>query len=168
MLELSRDFPAYQFIVARAPGIDEEFYESLLRPYNNVGGVTNQTYNLLSQARAAIVTSGTATLETALFAVPEVVCYKTSSISYQIGRRLIRVKFISLVNLIMDKLVVKELIQHDMNVKALQFELEELLTSEQRILQLKKDYADLKNLLSEKGNASAKAAQLIYDFTLGK
>jgi lipid-A-disaccharide synthase len=120
------------------------------------------------QAKAALVTSGTATLETALFGVPEVVCYKGSFLSYEIGRRLVKVKFISLVNLIMDKLVVKELIQHDMNVKNLEHELHELLTNEKRIVDLKKDYADLKSMLSQKGNASAKAAQLIHDFTLRK
>ena len=168
MLEVSKTFPNYQFIVAKAPGVDDDFYSSLLNPYNNVSAVSGKTYDLLMQAKAALVTSGTATLETALFGVPEVVCYKGSFLSYEIGRRLVKVKFISLVNLIMDKLVVKELIQHDMNVKNLQFELEELLTSEQRILQLKKDYTDLKNLLSEKGNASAKAAQLIHNFTLRK
>jgi len=168
MLEVSKAYPSYQFIVAKAPGLDDDFYHSLLQPYNNVSTVSGKTYDLLMQAKAALVTSGTATLETALFDVPEIVCYKGSFLSYEIGRRLVKVKFISLVNLIMDKLVVKELIQHDMNVKNLQFELEELLTSEQRILQLKKDYTDLKNLLSEKGNASAKAAQLIHNFTLRK
>ena len=120
------------------------------------------------QAKAALVTSGTATLETALFGVPEVVCYKGSFLSYQIGRRLVKVKYISLVNLIMDKLVVKELIQDDMNAKNIEHELHELLTNEQRISQLKKDYTDLKIILSEKENASAKAAQLICDFTSKK
>jgi lipid-A-disaccharide synthase len=173
MLEVSKAFPSYQFIVAKAPGVNDEFYSSLLNPYNNVSAVSGKTYDLLMQAKAALVTSGTATLETALFAVPEVVCYKGSFFSYEIGRRLVKVKFISLVNLIMDKLVVKELIQHDMNTKNLQHELHELLTNEQRKEQLKKDYADLKNILSEKGpdgyrDASAKAAQLIVDFTSGK
>ena len=168
MVEVSKAYPSYQFIVAKAPGLDDDFYNSLLQPYNNVSTVSGKTYDLLMQAKAALVTSGTATLETALFAVPEIVCYKGSFLSYEIGRRLVKVKFISLVNLIMDKLVVKELIQHDMNVKNLQFELEELLTSEQRISQLKKEYTDLKNLLSEKGHASAKAAQPIHDFTLRK
>ena len=168
MLEVSKAFPSYQFIVAKAPGVDDGFYSSLLDPYNNVSAVSGKTYDLLMQAKAALVTSGTATLETALFAVPEVVCYKGSFLSYEIGRRLVKVKFISLVNLIMDKLVVKELIQHDMNVKNLEYELHELLTNEKRIAELKKDYSDLKNKLSEKGSASSKAAQLIHDFSLRK
>jgi len=168
MLEVSKAFPSYQFIVAKAPGLDDSFYSSLLSSYSNVSAVSGKTYDLLMQAKAALVTSGTATLETALFGVPEVVCYKGSFLSYEIGKRLVKVKFIALVNLIMDKLVVKELIQHDMNAKNLQLELHELLMNENRISQLKKDYADLKNKLSQKGNASAKAAQLVYDFASGK
>ena len=164
MLEVSKAFPTYQFIVARAPGLDDSFYSSLLTSYNNVSAVSGKTYDLLMQAKAALVTSGTATLETALFGVPEVVCYKGSFLSYQIGKRLVKVKFISLVNLIMDKLVVNELIQHDMNIKNLEHELHELLTNESRIAQLKKDYDDLRILLSQKGNASAKAAEAIINF----
>lgn len=168
MLEVSKSFPSYQFIVAKAPGVDEMFYSTLLTPYQNVSAVSGKTYELLMQARAALVTSGTATLETALFGVPEVVCYKGSWLSYQIGRRLVKVKFISLVNLIMDKLVVKELIQNDMTTENLVTELQELLSSGSRSSQIKKDYTDLKNLLSAEGNASVKAAQLIYGLTSGK
>ena len=164
MLEVSQSFPGYQFIVAKAPGVEETFYDELLRSYSNVSYVSNQTYNLLMQAKAALVTSGTATLETALFGVPEVVCYKGSYLSYQIGRRLVKVKYISLVNLIMDKLVVKELIQDDMNVENLKYELQELLTNEERQVQLANDYTALKKLLGEGGNASAKAAQSIVRF----
>jgi lipid-A-disaccharide synthase len=164
MLEVSQSFPNYQFIVAKAPGVEETFYDELLKSYSNVSYVSNQTYNLLLQAKAALVTSGTATLETALFAVPEVVCYKGSYLSYQIGRRLVKVKYISLVNLIMDKLVVKELIQDDMTAENLQQELKELLNNEERRLQLKKDYADLKKLLGEGGHASVKAAKSIVNF----
>ena len=105
----------------------------MLKPYSNVSYVANQTYDLLMQSKAALVTSGTATLETALFAVPEVVCYKGSWLSYQIGKRLVNVKYISLVNLIMDKLVVKELIQNDLTVENLKKELEELLNNSNRI-----------------------------------
>ena len=164
MLEVSRSFPDLQFIVAKAPGVEESFYDELLRSYNNVSYVSDQTYNLLMQAKAALVTSGTATLETALFGVPEVVCYKGSYLSYQIGKRLVKVKFISLVNLIMDKLVVKELIQDDMTVENLKHELKELLTNKERQTQLQKDYAALKSLLSEGGNASSTAAHSIVHF----
>jgi lipid-A-disaccharide synthase len=167
MLEVSRYFPDYQFVVAQAPGQDEAFYSSLLAPYPNVSSVSNQTYALLLQARAACVTSGTATLETALFGVPEIVCYKGSSISYQIAKRLIRVKYISLVNLIMDKLVVKELIQDELTPENLRRELEDLLHNSIRRQQLQKDYQALKELLSQGGHASANAAASILRF-LGK
>lgn len=161
MLSVSRHFPDYQFIVARAPGVEDSFYESLIQEYNNVSYVTNQTYNLLRQAKAALVTSGTATLETALFGVPEVVCYKGSPISYEIAKRVIKIKYISLVNLIMDKLVVTELIQHDLTTENLKRELGKLLTDEKTKTTLVADYAALKDLLSRGGNASAKAAQHI-------
>lgn len=164
MLEVSKHFPDYHFVVAQAPGQEDSFYQSLLQPYSNVSSVRDQTYALLLQSTAALVTSGTATLETALFAVPEVVCYKGSSISYQIAKRLIKVKYISLVNLIMDKLVVKELIQHDMTVEKLSYELDELLVNEEKKQQLKADYAALKALLKQGGQASAKAAKSIVEF----
>ncbi|HEY6062620.1 MAG TPA: lipid-A-disaccharide synthase [Chitinophagaceae bacterium] len=164
MLEVSKDFPGYQFIVAQAPSVDESFYQRFTQLYSNVSTVNNKTYDLLLQAKAALVTSGTATLETALFGVPEVVCYKGSFLSYQIGKRLVNVKFISLVNLIMDKLVVKELIQNDLTTANLEMELTALLTDEKRIATLKSDYAALKNLLGQGGNASAKAAASITNF----
>ena len=113
MLEVSKSFPDYQFVIAKSPGQEDVFYEPFMTTYHNVSAVKNQTYNLLNQASAALVTSGTATLETALFGVPEVVCYKGSAISYAIAKRIIKVKYISLVNLIMDRPVVKELIQDD-------------------------------------------------------
>ncbi len=164
MLAVSEFFPEYQFIVAKAPGQEDVFYESLLKPYKNVSSVRNETYSLLMQSKAALVTSGTATLETALFGVPEVVCYKGSRVSYQIAKRLIKVKYISLVNLIMDKLVVNELIQDEMNPGNLRNELQDLLTNSSRIAQLKSDYQDLKQKLNEGGYASAKAARSIVDF----
>ena len=164
MLEVAKYFPSYQFVVAKAPGLDENFYNELLAPYNNVSTVVNKTYELLAQSKAALVTSGTATLETALFAVPEVICYKGSSISYQIAKRLVKIKYIGLVNLIMDKEVVKELIQDDLTVENLKKELETLLNSKEKQEQLKNDYAALKNLLSRGGHASANAAKSIYNF----
>jgi lipid-A-disaccharide synthase len=165
MLEAGKYFPEYQFIVAKAPGQADEFYETLLKPYSNVSSVRNETYSLLMQSKAALVTSGTATLETALFGVPEVVCYKASNISFQIAKRLIKVKYISLVNLIMDKLVVKELIQDDLNPENLQKELTDILANPLRIAQLQQDYHNLKQKLNEGGYASAHAAKSIVSFT---
>lgn len=161
MLEVSKDYPGYRFIVAKAPGMEESFYDELLKDYTNVSYVANQTYALLRQSTAALVTSGTATLETALLGVPEVVCYKGSWLSYQIGKRLVDIKYISLVNLIMDKLVVKELIQDEMNVMNLKKELEEILYNEDRKRQIQADYASLKKILGDGGNASARAAAAI-------
>lgn len=167
MLEVARSFPDHQFIVAKAPGVDSSFYDDMLKNYSNVSYVDNKTYDLLLQSKAALVTSGTATLETALFGVPEVVCYKGSWLSYQIGKRLVNIKYISLVNLIMDKLVVKELIQDDMTTPNLVKELKELLNNEERQNELKEDYESLKTLLAHGGNASANAAKAIQQF-LGK
>jgi lipid-A-disaccharide synthase len=162
MLEVAKHFPDYKFIVAKAPGLPEDFYAELLAPYSNVGSVVNKTYELLSQSDAAIVTSGTATLETALFGIPEVICYKGSNISYQIAKRLIKIKYICLVNLIMDKEVVKELIQDELTTNNLVQELKKLLLDEEKKATLQTNYAALKKLLSAGGNASSNAANSIY------
>lgn len=166
MLEVSKYFPEYTFVVAKAPGQDDAFYNDMLSGYANVKSVSGKTYNLLVHAKAALVTSGTATLETALFGVPEVVCYKGSAVSYEIAKRVIKIKYISLVNLIMDKLVVKELIQHELTVENAKRELTELLTSEERKKQLTQDYTALRNLLSQGGHASSNAAKAINNFLL--
>ncbi len=164
MLQVSNHYPNHHFIVAKAPGLDENFYTELMAPYKNVSAVVNQTYQLLSHSVAALVTSGTATLETALFGVPEVICYKGSSISYQIAKRLIKIKYICLVNLIMDKEVVKELIQDELTVENIKPELDLLLNDSKKQEQLQKDYAALKSQLSKGGNASINAAKSIYAF----
>jgi lipid-A-disaccharide synthase len=164
MLDASRSFPDYQFVVAEGPGQEESFYDGILSDYPEVGRVRNQTYALLLHSRAACVTSGTATLETALFGVPEVICYKGSAASYQIAKRLIKVKYISLVNLIMNKPVVKELIQAEMNPQNIVEELKKLLTNPETINRIRNDYADLKELLTQGGNASEKAAESIIRF----
>lgn len=167
MLEVAPKFPGHQFIIAKAPSIEDEFYNALIKNYPNVSWVSNRTYDLLSQSAAALVTSGTATLETALFEVPEIVCYKGSNISYQIAKRVIKVKYISLVNLIMDKLVVKELIQHELTVDNLVYELRNLLENPNRKKQLAEDYKALKAALSFRGEASANAARSIYAMLAG-
>ncbi|MBZ4190191.1 lipid-A-disaccharide synthase [Niabella beijingensis] len=161
MLAVSREFPDYQFVVAQAPAVENSFYQQFTREYPNVSIVNNRTYDVLLQSTAALVTSGTATLETALFGVPEVVCYKGSEISYQIAKRVISIKYISLVNLIMDKPVVKELIQGEMNTANIITELTALLFDEQRKAALKKDYEALHRILAAEGNASRKAAEII-------
>lgn len=164
MLEASQAFPDYKFVVAKAASLEDDFYANFLQGYPNVASVTNDTYNLLSQSTAALVTSGTATLETALFEVPQVVCYKGSAVSYQIAKRLVKVKYISLVNLIMDKEVVKELIQDELTVDNLIEELKNLLYNEKRSKQLQSDYSSLKSLLQQHGNASVTAAESIINF----
>ena len=158
MLKMADKFTTYQFVIAGAPSQDFEFYKQFIKQ-ENVKFISNKTYDLLSISYAAIVTSGTATLETALFKVPEIVCYKTSWLSYQIGKRLVDLKFISLVNLIMDKEVVKELIQNEFNVKNLEQELLKILNDSKRTTMFL-NYFDLEKKLGGKG-ASKKVAELI-------
>lgn len=156
MLDALKAFPEYQVIIAGAPSLDEEFYA----PFNseNVKMVSNETYALLASSKAAVVTSGTATLETALFKIPEVVCYKSSRFSYEIAKRLVKVKYISLVNLIMDREVVKELIQADCNALAIRTELSKLLNDEKYRSALMENYDELEKILGG-GGASDKVAQ---------
>ena len=121
--------------------------------------IENETYDLLSHSTSALVTSGTATLETALFEIPQVVCYKGNPISYQIAKRLVNVEYISLVNLIAGEEVVKELIQEDFNQKKLIEELEKIISQPN---QLKKDYQKLKVLLGGSG-ASEKVSEAMLE-----
>jgi lipid-A-disaccharide synthase len=160
MLSVVNHFPKYQFVIAGAPSQDYSFYEPFITN-PNVHFVSNKTYDLLSVSTAALVTSGTATLETALFKVPEVVCYKGSWMSYQIGKRLVKhIKYISLVNLIMDKEVVTELIQDEFNTTRLKHELTKILDDFERT-KFFIQYYELEKSLGGKG-ASAKVAKLIY------
>ncbi|WP_296382226.1 lipid-A-disaccharide synthase [Winogradskyella sp.] len=160
MLSLVNDFENYQFVIAGAPSQDFDFYKSFIKQ-DNVHFISNKTYDLLSISNAALVTSGTATLETALFKVPQVVCYKANAISYQIAKRIITLKYISLVNLIMDREVVTELIQGDFNKKRLKKELTAILESENRE-QLFLDYYELEQKLGGSG-ASDNTAALIFN-----
>jgi lipid-A-disaccharide synthase len=160
MISVVKSFTDYQFVIAGAPSQDPIFYSSFIKN-KNVYFVENNTYDLLSVAHAAVVTSGTATLETALFKVPEVVCYKTSWISYEIGKRLVKLKYISLVNLILDKEVVTELIQGAFNTKQLTKELNSILNGKRREEQFM-DYHELETKLGGQG-ASQKVAKLIYN-----
>ena len=158
MLSVVSDFPNYQFVIAGAPSQDFEFYQQFISS-ENIKFVSNKTYALLRNSAAALVTSGTATLETALFKVPEVVCYKGSWVSYQIAKRIITLKYISLVNLIMDREVVTELIQEDCSTIRIRQELTKILDPEYRV-KLLKNYDLLEEKLGGRG-ASKKTAQLI-------
>lgn len=160
MLSVVDDFSDYQFVIAGAPSQDPEFYREFIKD-KKASLVMNQTYDLLSHSNAALVTSGTATLETALFKVPEVVCYKGSVISYQIAKFVINLEYISLVNLIMNKPIVTELIQRDFNTKRLKQELSIIIDDYKRAVMFL-DYYDLEKELGGKG-ASDKTANLIVE-----
>jgi len=158
MLSVRPHFKEYQFVIAGAPSLTKEFYGKYVD--ENVHFVSNKTYDLLRCSKAALVTSGTATLETALLNVPEVVCYRGSKISYAIAKRLVKnIKYISLVNLIMDREVVKELIQNDLNTKNMAEELKNILETEKRFEMLR-DYELLREKLGGKG-ASDQAAEVV-------
>lgn len=160
MLKVASQYENYQFVIAGAPSQEFEFYRQFIGN-SNVSFVTGRTYDLLNAATAALVTSGTATLETALLKVPQVVCYKGNWISYQIAKRIITLKFISLVNLIMDREVVTELIQDDFNEKRLKEEFEKILNPENR-KKIFEDYHDLETKLGGVG-ASKTAAKLMFE-----
>lgn len=168
MLDVVSNFNDYQIIIAGAPNKSINYYEKIIlsnkESRSSIKVICNQTYDILRISSAAIVTSGTATLETALFKVPQVVCYKTSVISYLIGRLLIHnLKFISLVNIILDKHVVKELIQNNCNKDNLVIELQKILNKSDRSLMLK-EYELLHKKLGGKG-ASKKTAELISKYS---
>lgn len=157
-LSVVEGFPEYHFIIAGAPGIEPEWYAKFtLHP--SVSLLHNQTYTLLKNAFAAIVTSGTATLETALFGIPQMVCYKSSRFSYAIAKRVVKLDFISLVNLILNKEVVTELIQEECSLEKITAELKRLADKKVRS-QIAKDYDLLGKQLGEK-NASEEVAKAI-------
>lgn len=170
MLSIVPDFPGYQFVIAGAPSQERAFYERVIQQSplskeatERVHFTDNQTYALLQHAEAALVTSGTATLETALFEVPQVVCYKGSSLSYYIARQVVNVDYISLVNLIANREVVRELIQDDCNPERIREELSAILPGGHRRHSMKSDYASLKTLIGQ-GGASRKAARLMVQY----
>ncbi len=161
MLSVKNHFPEYHFVIAGAPSISKEYYKDITKA-DDVDIVYNQTYDLLENSTAALVTSGTATLEAALLGVPEVVCYTGNAISYYIARKLIKVKYISLVNLIMDKEIVKELIQSELNTSSLITELKRILEDTENRKQLLANYDALKSKLGRSG-ASQKTASIAVD-----
>lgn len=159
MLKVADRYPDYHFVVAGAPGQDAAFYSPFLEK-TDVQLIFGKTYELLSYARAALVASGTATLETAIFRVPQVVCYRGGYLSYIIAKNLVKIKFISLVNLIMDREVVKELIQNELTMDNLESEFQKIVEDgNARDAQLAA-YSELYSKLGGKG-ASALTAELM-------
>ncbi len=159
MIAVSAMFPDYRFVIAGAPGLDADFYKKYMYG-SNLSLVFNHTYDLLKKARAAIVTSGTATLEAALFSVPQVVVYKANAVTVFVARMLIKVGYISLVNLIMNREVVKELIQKDCNVTKITLVMSRLLNDESYRIKMLQDYKELHERIGSPG-ASSRAAKLI-------
>jgi len=159
MLEGTKNFTDYELTIAGAPGISDELYKEVMG-HHQIGITREGTYPLLKRAHAAVVTSGTATLESALLKVPEVVCYKGNYLSYLIAKKLVKVKYISLVNLIMDKEVVKELIQIDCNKELIERELNSIINSNERALMLR-EFDSLEQNLGGPG-ASKKAADAVF------
>lgn len=168
MLACAPHFPEYQFVIAGAPSIPTDFYKTILKQgfssdaYSPIQLIENQTYDLLQHAHAALVTSGTATLETGLFKVPQVVCYRGNKISAWIARRLIDIKYISLVNLIVDQPLIKELIQEELTIGQLKMELQKILEAEHRE-RIAAGYTTLREKLGDPG-ASKRAAQLVWQY----
>ena len=160
MLSVTQEFKGFQFVIAGAPSQDKSFYAPFIK--NNIAFIENKTYALLEHATAALVTSGTATLETALFNVPQVVCYKGSKISYYIAKAIIKVGYISLVNLTADKELVKELIQEKLTKKNLVTELHKVTDTEYRN-KLLNEYKDLRLKLGGEG-ASERTAKLMAQY----
>lgn len=160
MLNSIVDREKYQLIIAGAPSLEVDFYNQFTAGQTNIRIIHGATYDILSLATAALVTSGTATLETALFKVPQVVCYKGSPISYAIAKQLVKIDFISLVNLILDREAVKELIQSECNEQNIQHELELILPEGKKRAKMLADYDKLIEILG-KGGASDRVAELI-------
>lgn len=161
MVSVAANFPDYKFVIAGAPSFTKENYDEYLQG-QNIPIIFNQTYDLLTIAEAAIVTSGTATLETALFNVPQVVVYKGGKISITIARLLVKIKFISLVNLIVNKKIVTELIQEDCNKEKITLELSAIVKGKGRE-DMMNNYKQLQNRMGEAG-ASKKTAELMFNY----
>jgi lipid-A-disaccharide synthase len=158
MLEVVEKYPSFQFVIAATSTFSKDYYQSFIKQ-NNVSFVFNEIYGLLSNAKAALVTSGTASLETALFKVPQVVCYKTNWLTYLVAKNLINIDYISLVNILLKKESVRELVQHAFNKKNLKVELDIILNHRESILN---DYRNLSDLLNKR-DASKNAAKFIFD-----
>ncbi|MGI9192731.1 MAG: lipid-A-disaccharide synthase [Chitinophagaceae bacterium] len=161
MLEAIKEYRDMPIYIAQAPNLEASVFEAYLQAYPQIQLIQHQTYALIKAARVALVTSGTATLETALLGTPQVVCYQANPISYAIGKRVVKVKFIALVNLILNRAVVRELIQHELSVPALRQEVQQLWEGPHREQQLA-DYKELRQTLGTK-QAAYEVANALYN-----
>ncbi|MBO5406290.1 MAG: lipid-A-disaccharide synthase [Bacteroidales bacterium] len=163
MMQVAGRYPEYRFLMACAPSMEREFYEGIIgNKCSNIKLLFGETYSILRHSDAAIISSGTASLEAALIGVPQVVCYGGNEISYQIARSVVKLKYISLANLIMDKGLFKELIQHDCTPQKISAELDNLLGNSAYREKMLADYRDVRNILGGKG-ASAKVASAMIE-----
>ena len=162
MVNLSGLYPNYQFVVAGAPSLDESVYQKYIQG-SSIKYVCNKTYDLMMQSTAAVVASGTATLEALLLDIPQVVCYGGSEISYQIAKRFVKIKFISLVNIIANRQVVCELIQHDMTLENIKTELDTLLLGGEKRDDMLKAYSEIRKMLGEQGSSYRVAKSVVNE-----
>lgn len=160
MTALAAEFPEHQFVVAGVSWLDRGLYDKFLAG-STVKCVTDQTYGLLRYAEGAVVCSGTATLETALIGTPEVVCYRMDEFSYRVARAFVKIGFISLVNIIMKREVVRELIQHDMTVANAATELRSIMVGGHKHAQMMGDYAELQAVVGGEGASDRFAARMV-------
>jgi lipid-A-disaccharide synthase len=162
MLKAAKDFPNYDIAVACAPNLDVDYYQKYKS--ENIFFIKDQTYKLLNSATIALVTSGTATLETALFRVPQVVCYKSSNLSYFIAKLLVKINYISLVNLILNREVVCELIQNECNPERITSELKLIEPTAKKRIKILQEYDELQAILGGKGSSKRVAEKIWFEF----
>jgi lipid-A-disaccharide synthase len=166
MVRVASSFPEYQFVVAGMDHLPASLYEGIIGS-NPVRVISDRAYDLLSVAEAALVTSGTATLEAALFGVPQVVCYRTSGLTFTLGRFFLKVRFISLVNLIMGREAVTELIQEELNSERLSGELGKIISTGERHTAVKRDYEELRQMLGGEGASARIASDMVTQLKQG-
>ena len=164
------EYSDYQFIIAGAPARSIEDYDPWLNEENSryIKILFGQTQSIIRHAEAGVINSGTASLETALFGTPQVVGYITNPITYWLARKIVKIRYISLGNLIVDKLAFKEFIQHDCNADALVKEIRDLIENPERRSAMLADYAEIRNALGGSGASAAVARAMIAEMSIGK
>lgn len=166
MLQVAASMPDYEVLIAQAPAQDEQLYHSIIGKNDAVTLIKNKTYDILKIADAAIVASGTASLETALLGVPQVVVYKTNPLTFKIVKAMAKTKYVALPNIMLDKLAVVELLQNDFTLGKLQEAVTDITTNQDNIDRMQTDYAKVWQLLAHEGKASENAADIVFQLAL--